>query len=112
MSKLGLLKLNIKEANLTRKTSRFRMDPYSTVKVAGHKLRSYTAKKADSRPTWNQEIQLKIVNEEDTIDIKIRDKKKLMKDPTIGETKLRLGDLCVEGLDKWFNLNYKGQTAG
>ena len=50
------------------------MDPYSTVKVAGHKLWSYTAKNADSRPTWNQEIQLKIVNEEDTIDIKIRDK--------------------------------------
>ena len=87
------------------------MDPYSTVKVAGHKLRSFNATKADKRPVWNQEIILKVVDPRETIDIKVRDKKKLMKDPTIGETKLRLGDLCVKSLDKWFNLNYKGRVT-
>ena len=73
-----------------------RLDSYATLVVKEQEYRTRTAKMAGPRPIWNKEIEIDVMDLEDTAKLNVYDAKT---DALIGDVSLKLSDLCDDPID-------------
>ena len=114
MASLGLLKLHVVEAHLTRDCKPLRkMDPYAKITHRDQDWKSKTDKRGGKTPKWehqHMDIDVKYIG--DDIFIKLFDDDP-GKDELISQTNAKVSTFTAEKhMDLWLQLEYKGKEAG
>ena len=66
----------------------------------------------DRFPKWNEKFTHDVLDTEKELIISVFDKETVGSDDLAGSIKVKYSDLCVDKLDKWFKLEFKGKPAG
>ena len=113
MATSGRLRLEVIEAKLTRDTEMFsKMDPYCIIEVREQKFRTRTIDGAGKTPKWNQAFEIDVRYIGDDMTIKVMDEDVTSSD-TVGTATIKCSALCSgSGIDEWFQINFKGKSAG
>lgn len=113
LTSVGMLKIRVIEARLTRDTEIFgKMDPYATLQIREQVHRTRVLDNAGKTPKWEQIFEIDVKYIGDDITVKVLDEDVRSSD-LVGETTFKLSSLCVNnGIDDWFPIFYKGKESG
>ena len=105
--------LHVVEAKLTRDTEFFgKMDPYVKIKYRSDEFKTPVKDEAGFTPVWNFTCVIDVKYIGDDIELVCKDKD-VMSSDIVGNCTLKASALCVPGgLDDWFEIHFKGKSAG
>ena len=109
----GALNITIVEAKLTRDTEFFgKMDPFAVIDYRNERFKTVTKQNAGKLPVWNQTFKFDIKYIGDDMIFKVFDED-VTDNEAIGAFQTKVSAFARPGgLDEWFNLTYKGKSAG
>jgi len=100
------------EANLTRHLNNVeKIHPYFVVALGQTKIRSQPAKKGGRTPEWEDAVSLENVDEK-YCRLKLKTKRALLPDKTIGVCEIDLAELNEEKRSRWYDVVHKNKIAG
>ena len=114
MSTSGDLRVQIVEARLIRDTETFgKMDPYVVCETRMQRIRTKTMEDAGKEVQWPDEfMQIDVKYVGDDLHLAVLDENVTDSD-VVGDAIIKLSSLCVNnGIDEWFEIQYKGKKAG
>ena len=114
MATSGELTVQIIEARLIRDTETFgKMDPYVICETRMQRIRTATMEDAGKEVQWPDEtmvIDVKYIG--DDLHLAVLDEN-VTSDDVVGESTIKLSALCInDGIDEWFEIQWKGKKAG
>ena len=105
MSK-GELILKVIEARLERDTETFgQMDPIVELSYGDQSFKTTEKIDAGQHPVWNENFTFEIKETMKILQVKILDVNP-MRDDIVGFSDIQTSELCVNGLDAWFDILY------
>jgi len=115
MASAGKLKIIILEAKLTHDTEMMgKMDPFVIVETRMQRYRTNTQEDAGKTPAWADEVlEVDVKYIGDDIHFVVMDEE-MMSDDLVGECTAKLSAFIGTGgeMDDWWEINYKGKSAG
>ena len=115
MADEGVLRVHLIEAHITHKTQLIgKMDPYVKMSSREQEWKSPICKNGGKEPKWEHgnhwDIQVHYLGDE--LEFHVWDDE-IGRDNSIGSGKTKLSALAIHGgFDEWFEIDYKGESAG
>jgi len=112
---LGILRIEVVEAHLKRDTDFFgKMDPFCFMRVREATWKSQVCNGGGKNPKWQGQVfavDVKYFGDDLFIDIRDDD---VTGTDNVGENTIKLSSLIIQdrGINEWFELQYKGKSAG
>ncbi len=113
MQSSGKLRLTVIEARLTRDTEMFgKMDPFCKIQYRDQNITTTVQKNAGKLPRWNETFDINVQYQGDDVHLEVLDED-ITKNDVVGSSTFKMSSLCVnQGIDTWFDIQYKGKKAG
>ena len=108
----GSLTLKPIEVNITKNLQHIEnKHPYYVVALGGTKIRSQEAKVGDPNFEWDEAVLMPNTQERTCI-LKLKTRRSVLKDKTIGLCKIDLGELTTERVSRWYDILHKNKISG
>jgi len=108
----GNIVLRPLEANLTRNMPNIeKIHPYYVVALGRTKIRSQPAKKGGKTPEWEESVSVPSA-EATSCRLKLKAKRTLLPDKTIGVCNIDLNELNEDKISRWYDVVHKNKPIG